>query len=253
MRKPFFSIITPVLNGQSFIDHTIKSVINQNYKDFEYIIIDGGSTDKTKEIITKYGVKIDRFISEKDSGMYDAIKKGFDLSRGKYFLWLNSDDFLINNNVLNNIKNYLVKKPKVEWLVGKPSYKFESIKKIYSVIPYKYPQWIIQKGFAHNCGWGFIQQESTVFSNNLYQKCGGINTDYKMASDYYLWKSFSNYTGLETVNIHVGVQRKWKGQLQNDLLYYYKEIKKKKCHFSFLKILRLLYSLVFFPITYFKK
>ena len=253
MDKPFFSIITPVLNGEKFIEETIKSVIGQSYKNFEYIVIDGDSQDRTKEIISKYIIHIKKSVSEKDEGMYHAIKKGFDLSRGKYLLWLNSDDFLENNDVLINIKNYLSSNPNVEWLVGKPSYRYENIKKIFSFLPYRYPKWIIQKGLAHNCGWGFIQQESTIFSRDIYYRSGGINSTYKMASDFYLWKSLSNYTSLDTVNIKIGVQRKWEGQLQNNLLHYYKELKIKKCYFPVIKLFRFWYSLILFPITFFKK
>ena len=101
MSQPFFSIVTPVFNGQKYIEETIKSVIGQTTDDYEYIIVDNLSTDNTSEIINKYSSKIDKIISEKDSGMYDALEKGFSYCNGKYFYWLNSDDFLKNPNVLN--------------------------------------------------------------------------------------------------------------------------------------------------------
>ena len=109
MSGKFFSIITPVFNGVTFIEETIKSIIGQTFKDFEYIIVDGNSTDGTQNIIDKHSSKIDKFISEKDNGMYDAIDKGIKLSNGKYILWVNSDDILADKNSLQNLSNYLNK------------------------------------------------------------------------------------------------------------------------------------------------
>ncbi len=110
MSSKLFSIITPVFNGATFIEETIKSIINQSYKNFEYIIVDGESTDGTKEIINRYSSKINKFISEKDEGMYDAIDKAINISTGKYILWVNSDDVLVDNNCLENVSSLLQKK-----------------------------------------------------------------------------------------------------------------------------------------------
>ena len=100
-----FSIITVVYNGGKYIEETIKSVISQSYKDVEYIIIDGGSTDNTSSIINKYSSHLAKFLSEKDKGMYDAINKGLKYATGNYILVLNSDDYLANTEVLNDIYN----------------------------------------------------------------------------------------------------------------------------------------------------
>ena len=83
-KKPKFSLITVVLNNQTLLEKTIKSVLDQNFKNFEYIIIDGGSKDGTLEIIKKYNDKLDYWLSEKDKGIYDAFNKGMELSRGEY-------------------------------------------------------------------------------------------------------------------------------------------------------------------------
>ena len=97
---PEFSIITVVLNNEKYIEETIKSIINQNYKNFEYIIIDGKSTDNTLKIIKKYKDKINKFISEKDKGIYDAFNKGISLANGRFICIVNSDDIL-KPNALN--------------------------------------------------------------------------------------------------------------------------------------------------------
>ena len=88
------SIITPSFNQGQFIEQTIQSVLNQSYDNIEYIIIDGGSTDNTLDILNKYKDKIDVVISEKDKGQSDAINKGFKISSGTLVGWLNSDDIL---------------------------------------------------------------------------------------------------------------------------------------------------------------
>lgn len=87
------SIITVVYNGEKYLEHTIQSVLNQTYKNIEYIIIDGGSTDGTLDIIKKYEDKIDYWISEKDRGIYDAMNKGIQKTNGDYVGLINSDDW----------------------------------------------------------------------------------------------------------------------------------------------------------------
>lgn len=85
------SIVTPSYNQGQFIEDTILSVLNQTYKNIEYILVDGGSTDNTMDIVNKYRNKIDIVISEKDKGQSDAINKGFKLSTGKLIGWINSE------------------------------------------------------------------------------------------------------------------------------------------------------------------
>ena len=254
MSQPFFSIVTPVFNGEKYIEETIKSVIGQTTNDYEYIIVDNLSTDNTSEIINKYSSKIDKIISEKDSGMYDALEKGFSYCNGKYFYWLNSDDFLKNPNVLNKLRDYLKKYPELDWIIGKTNFRYEKYNFNLELFPYQYPQSIVKNGYAHNCAWGFIQQESTIFSKKLFYDVGGFKKNYKMAGDYYLWKEFSKKQKPVSVNFSIGVQRKWSGQLQNNLQFYYNEMNKKKCKFVFFKLFRFIYSyLIFLKLLILKK
>ena len=95
--RPLISIITVVYNGVETIEQTIQSVINQIYKNTEYIIVDGGSNDGTVEIIKKYETRITKWISEPDDGIYDAINKGIKLSKGAIVGIVNSDDWLDEN------------------------------------------------------------------------------------------------------------------------------------------------------------
>jgi glycosyltransferase involved in cell wall biosynthesis len=101
--KPLISIITVVFNGEQFLEETILSVINQTYNNVEYIIIDGGSTDGTVDIIKKYEDKIDYWVSEKDSGIYDAMNKGVDMASGEWINFMNAGDSLYNHDVIENV------------------------------------------------------------------------------------------------------------------------------------------------------
>lgn len=101
------SIITISYNSQETIEDTIKSVINQTYKNIEYIIVDGGSTDNTINIINKYKDRISTIISEPDKGIYDAMNKGVNLATGELIGILNSDDFYINENVISEIQKHI--------------------------------------------------------------------------------------------------------------------------------------------------
>ena len=100
---PLVSIITPSYNQGIFIESTILSVLNQDYPNVEYIIIDGGSTDITQAIVEKYNDKL-VFISEQDEGQSDAINKGFKLAKGDIVAWLNSDDTYEQSIILWSIK-----------------------------------------------------------------------------------------------------------------------------------------------------
>lgn len=101
--KPLVSIVTVVFNGEEYIEQTIKSVINQTYKNIEYIIIDGASSDKTVDIIKKYVKEIDFWISEEDNGIYYAMNKGIDISSGDWCIFMNAGDTFSSNNVLSKV------------------------------------------------------------------------------------------------------------------------------------------------------
>lgn len=108
MNYPKISIITPSYNQGKYLEDTILSVLGQNYPNLEYIIIDGGSTDNSVEIIKKYEPQLTSWISEKDNGQSDAINKGFTKATGEILAWLNSDDMYMPG-VLNKITSYFDK------------------------------------------------------------------------------------------------------------------------------------------------
>jgi glycosyltransferase involved in cell wall biosynthesis len=101
--KPLITVITVVFNGEQFLEETIQSVINQTYDNVEYIIVDGGSTDGTIDIIKKYKDEIDYWVSEKDNGIYDAMNKGVNLSSGKWINFMNAGDSFYSTEILMEI------------------------------------------------------------------------------------------------------------------------------------------------------
>ncbi|MEP7170167.1 MAG: glycosyltransferase, partial [Bacteroidota bacterium] len=102
---PLFSIITVNLNNAAGLKKTIESVVTQTFNDVEYIIIDGASTDGSKEVIKNYETKISYWVSEKDTGIYNAMNKAIKKAKAEYCLFLNSGDSLTNKKVLNDVSN----------------------------------------------------------------------------------------------------------------------------------------------------
>ncbi len=110
------SIITIVFNNKQFIESAILSVLSQSYPNIEYIVIDGGSTDGTVQIINKYRNRISEFVSEKDRGMYDGLNKGLKLAKGEIIGTLHSDDIYADNTVIENVvKNITDSNTDVAW------------------------------------------------------------------------------------------------------------------------------------------
>jgi glycosyltransferase involved in cell wall biosynthesis len=104
---PLISIITVSFNSVNSIEDTIKSIFNQTFNNYEYIIIDGGSTDGTHQIINKYSDRLGYSISEPDQGIYDAMNKGLAKVNGKYVYFIGADDLLWDKNVLENVAYHL--------------------------------------------------------------------------------------------------------------------------------------------------
>lgn len=102
-KKPLISIITVVYNDRGGIENTIKSVINQTYEFFEYIIVDGGSTDGTLDIVLKYQDRLSSLVSEPDNGIYDAMNKGLRCAKGEWISFMNSGDTFYDYNVLERV------------------------------------------------------------------------------------------------------------------------------------------------------
>ena len=247
------SIITPTYNSEEYLEDCIKSIMSQTYTNYEHIIVDGGSLDGTIDIIKKYENKYPvHWISEKDNGMYDAIAKGFKLAKGDIFCWLNSDDMYMpwTLNVISQIIGKEVNGKKIQWCVGLESrYTANGINYVVGKGIKVFPRQFIRRGWHNGCKLECLQQESSFWSRELYESVGGIDTIYKMAGDYHLWKKFATKEELYSINSIVSGFRIHEGQKSGDRAAYIKEegelnsIEKILAKLKFYKIIDRIYAL----------
>jgi len=174
------SIITACLNNASTIESTIKSVLEQDYPNIEYIIIDGASTDGTIDIISKYKDKLSAFTSEKDKGIYDALNKGLAKATGDIVGFLHADDFYPKTTILSTIINTFIN-PNCDCVYGDLQY-----------VDRQYPDKVIRnwKSEPYYEGIflkGFMPPHPTFFTKRKwYQEYGNYNTSFTIAADYEL-------------------------------------------------------------------
>lgn len=230
---PLVTVVTPVYNGEKFLEKTIQSIVNQTYNNIEYIIIDGGSTDRSVDIIKKYSNYISYWKSEPDNGMYDALNKGFQQAHGQIFAWLNSDDIYYSTTIENVVKIFN-ENPEIDWITGVCSFIDEKELITGIGIPTHYFRFLLRLGLYRGDYIGVIQQESTFWRKSLWIKCDGLNNQFKFAGDYDLWIKFSNYSKIYVIPTVFGAFRYHDNQLTNNIEEYYIECDiAKKIYFRF--------------------
>lgn len=220
--SPKITLITPSFNQVGFIEQTIRSVTDQNHTHLEYIVIDGGSTDGTAEVIQKYENRLAYWTSEPDKGMYDALQKGFGRSTGDIMGWINSDDML-HPGALAAVAEIFSSFPQIEWIQGLPSF-FDEQGRIVQTGPFK--KWSPFHFYMGDFKW--IQQESTFWRRSLWEKAGGyIDKNLLYAGDFDLWIRFFRHASLYSCTALIGGFRLRKtGQLsQTHMKEYMKEAK----------------------------
>lgn len=172
------SIITVVRNNEKTIKDAIESVLGQTYKNIEYIIIDGKSTDGTVEVIKSYDNKISKFISESDKGLYDAMNKGIKLSTGDVVGILNSDDFYINEFVIERVVKEFEEKKMDSVFADLVYVKSQNVNKI---VRYYDSGYFNPSKFAY----GWMPAHPTFFvKRSVYEKYGLFRTDLKTSADF---------------------------------------------------------------------
>jgi len=169
------SIVTPSYNQGQFIEETIQSVLDQEYDNLEYVIIDGGSTDNTVEVIKKYEDRLKYWVSEKDNGQTHAINKGFAMASGDIIAWINSDDVYCKG-AIQAVTEFFEKNPQANVVVGNGlfmDYKGE-------VYERKYPN--ISRFQEKHCMMS-IFQPSTFLRRSILTDIGFLNEEYQMIMD----------------------------------------------------------------------
>ena len=176
---PLVTIITPSYNQGRFIEETILSVLNQDYPNIEYMVMDGGSTDNTLEILKKYSNRIIWF-SENDKGQSDAINKGFRLAKGEVIAWLNSDDTYLTGAIRKAVDYLYNINPDAKFVYGEGYHVSENgeILERYPTEPFSYSH------LAETC---YICQPTTFWKKEIFKTVGFLNTDLQFAMDYDYW------------------------------------------------------------------
>ncbi len=179
------SIITPTYNQASFIERTILSVLNQNYPDLEYIIMDGGSTDGTIKILKKYSDKL-IWRSEKDRGQSDAINKGLQIATGEIVAYLNSDD-TYQSEALKKVADFFQNNPQKKWVYGKCKIINEADKEIRKPITL-YKNLLLKKyTYSKLLAENFISQPTVFWKKTLNTELGLFNEKEHFCMDYEFW------------------------------------------------------------------
>ena len=183
--NPFFSIVIVNYNTGKYLEQAIQSVINQSCPDWELIMVDGGSTDNSLDVIKRYSTYFSWWISEPDHGQSDAFNKGFSHANGVFYTWLNADDIMLSGT-LAYVKEYIVKHQSCNWVALNTIY-FDGAGRILSC----------SQGVSHN---NFVLKHgvltevapSTIFHSDLYNESNRFDTSLHYTMDTDLWIQFVN-------------------------------------------------------------
>ncbi len=220
---PKISLVTPSYNQGQFLEQTIRSILDQDYPNLEYIIIDGRSSDDSKKIIKKYASKLKYWVSEKDDGQADAINKGFSHATGEIMGWLNSDDVLMPGS-LQLIAKIFTELPATEWISSTPQTITQHGHVQHLGLRPVYIQKLIAAGWYHGLGLGFIMQEGTFWRRSLWKAAGNKVNNFHFGMDFDLWKRFANRTSLLPVHIPLAAFRLNPQRKSKAIDKYYQEI-----------------------------
>lgn len=192
---PIISIVTPSYNQVRFLENTIDSVINQTYQNIEYIVIDGGSTDGSLEVLKRRSAEIDYWVSEPDNGQSDAINKGLRQATGDVVCWLNSDDCFVPG-ALEKVANYFSKNEDCDAIVGDIEIKYEGLSEI-KYLKGKFSSYIrlLQFWKSYN-----MHQPAIFWKRTVTDEVGLLDTDENLVMDYDYWLRIARQFRFEKLN-----------------------------------------------------
>ncbi len=177
--QPFFSIITSTYNAEQFLPTLCQSILNQNFRDFEWLVVDGGSTDSTMNIISSYENIVKYKISESDCGIYDAWNKGLSQSKGLWLIFLGADDFFVNDNSLRDLKLELEKLSECDFILyGQVLQTYKNLRQ-YQLLGESWD--VARKNFFSEMT---IPNPGVIYHRSLFEKFGKFKTKFKICGDY---------------------------------------------------------------------
>ena len=181
-KKPRFSIITVSYNHEQFIDQTIESVINQTYQDFEYLIVDGKSTDNSKKVIEKYSknLKIKPIYQESNEGAVSSLNEGFKNATGEILCYINSDDFFLKE-ALQEVENIFVNNPSIDLIYGNAYMVSDKNIILRDFISKNFSFKRLKINECHVC------QQATFFRKKIFDQTNGFNPKNKRSWDFELF------------------------------------------------------------------
>ncbi|NCP85376.1 MAG: glycosyltransferase [Bacteroidetes bacterium] len=187
-KYPKISIITPNFNGETYLEETIRSVLDQNYPNLEYIVIDGGSTDKSVEIIKKYADKIHYWESSPDNGQSDAINKGLKRATGEWVAFLNSDDLYVDN-ALHKIATVAIQNPDAQWICAGIQFFNETAK-----FNIKFAEFSEKTTIADWIDYtASTPQPGSFWKRELHDTVGYLDSTYQYVFDTEFWIRLTNH------------------------------------------------------------
>ncbi len=202
---PKITIITPSLNQAEYLEECIESVLEQGYPNLEYVIMDGGSTDGSVEIIKKYEKHLTYWQSCPDGGLYQAVTEGFRRTSGEIMAWINSDD-KYHPLAFTKVAAVFSNNPDIDWLTGRKS--FWDASGNLSKVEQRLGIFSRKKFLAGDFDKPYIQQESTFWRRSLWEAAGGcLAPDARLAGDLELWLRFFRHAQLHTVDTLLGGYR----------------------------------------------
>lgn len=198
---PTISVVTPSFNQARFVEQTLRSVLDQGFEGLEYVVIDGGSTDGSADIIARYQDRLAYWESEPDRGHAHALNKGFARTSGDIMAWLNSDD-LYTGWSLATVAEIFASFPEVEWITGTQGHWDEHGRLLAAQEVHKN----VYDYLLGNYEW--IQQESVFWRRSLWERAGGhIDEGYRFMVDGELWSRFFLHARLHSVQCVLGGYR----------------------------------------------
>ncbi|HEX7620907.1 MAG TPA: glycosyltransferase family 2 protein [Anaerolineales bacterium] len=192
MSQPLVTVVTPSFNQAHFLEATILSVLNQDYPNLEYVIVDGGSTDGSVEIIRRYSDRLSWWVSEKDAGQTDAINKGFARAKGDILAWLNSDDTYVPHAVAEAVE-FLHRRSEVGLVYGDAEFINENGSVIGHFPAAQTDYKRLRRGYVH------IPQQASFWRAELWKKVGPLDPSFYFAMDYDLWVRLARLAPVEYV------------------------------------------------------